>query len=195
MNALEKADACVIGPGIRTGSDAEKIVAEVVNNSPCPVIIDADALTVCGRDSHLLDACKSKIILTPHEGEFTRIGGDLSRGRLAGAEEYVKKHKNAVLVLKGFGSIVADGENLYVNPTGNPGMAKGGSGDVLCGMMCALIAQKYDPVFSAKCAVYLHGLAGDMACAEKGEYSIIPSDIIDKIPFAFIGITEKETIR
>ena len=182
LRSLEKADACALGPGIRTGTGAEKLVANVIENSRCPVVLDADAITICGRYPELIDACESPVILTPHEGEFVRIGGDLSRVRLYGAEKFVEEHPGTILILKGCGTVVAAGEKLYVNPSGNPGMAKGGSGDVLCGILCALLAQGFDPVFSTRFAAYLHGAAGDSARDEKGEYSVIPSDIIDNVP-------------
>ena len=149
------------------------------------MVLDADALTVCGMYPELLDSCKAPMILTPHEGEFRRLGGDLAEGRLSGAMRYAAEHRNVILVLKGFGTLICAGDEVTANPTGSAAMAKGGSGDVLCGILCALLAQGFDPLFSARTAVYLHGLAGDLACHELVEYSVTPSDLIRFLPEAF----------
>ncbi len=188
---LERSNACVIGPGIGTGEESEEIVTAVIRNAKCPLVLDADALTVCGRNMDLLKAAEVPLILTPHEGEFARIGGDLSQGRLNGAMDFSARHSSSVLILKGFGTLIVKGQKVVVNPTGGPAMAKGGSGDVLCGILCALLAQGFDPFFSSGCSAYLHGLAGNLACEEKGEYSVAPSDLIDNLPKAFRTVTGK----
>ena len=186
---LERADACVIGPGLGLFDDSEKIVAEIMYAAKCPLVLDADALTICGRTPELLSSCGAPLILTPHEGEFRRLGGDLSGGRLAGALSFCAKHE-VILILKGYGTLVCRGDEVSVNPTGSPAMAKGGSGDVLCGILCALLAQGFDPLFSSRCAVFLHGLAGDLARDALGEYCVTPSDLIRFLPGAFRQLTE-----
>ena len=113
-------------------------------------------------------------------------------GRLAGALRFAGAHPNAILLLKGYGTLIASGESVTVNPTGSPAMAKGGSGDVLCGILCALLAQGFEPLFSARAAAYLHGLAGDLACAALGEYSLTPSDLIRFLPEAFKTVCEEQ---
>ena len=183
---LKRADACVIGPGLGLGTGSEEVVRAVVQSAKCPLILDADALTICGRSPEIPASCTAPLILTPHEGEFRRLGGDLSGGRLSGALTFSKRNGNAILVLKGYGTLIASGQEVTVNPTGSPAMAKGGSGDVLCGILCALLAQGFDPLFSSRCAVYLHGLAGDLARNTRGEYSVTPSDLIHYLPEAFI---------
>ena len=188
LSALRKADACAIGPGLGLGKDAEAIVTSVIRKADCPLILDADALTICGKKMELLSECSAPLILTPHEGEFRRLAGDLSAGRLAGALQFTAAFPNVILVLKGFGTLVCSGEDVSVNPTGSPAMAKGGSGDVLSGMLCALLAQGFEPLFAARTAVYLHGLAGDLACAELGEYCVAPSDLIRHLPAAFHAV-------
>ena len=182
---LKKADACVIGPGLGTGDASATIVEAVIRAADCPLILDADALTVCARNRHLLSASHSPVIITPHEGEFTRLGGDLSSGRLSGALNFASAFPDLILILKGYGTLTVSGEKVTVNPTGGPAMAKGGSGDVLCGILCALLAQGMSPYAAAYTAVYLHGLAGDLACKETGEYSLTPSDITRFLPKAF----------
>ncbi len=182
---LKKASACAVGPGLGHDQDALEIVRAVVREAACPLVLDADALTACGMDMSLLSECRAPVILTPHEGEFRRMGGDLTDGRLRGAMKFAGEHQNVILILKGYGTLICSGGEAAVNPTGSPAMAKGGSGDVLCGLLCALLAQGFDPLFSARTAVYLHGLAGDMACRELGEYCVTPSDMIRFLPAAF----------
>ena len=185
LPALEKTSACAIGPGLRSNTQTEKIVTEVIRQAKCPLILDADALTICGEHPELLSSCSSPLILTPHEGEFRRIGGSASSGRLSGALAFAEKHPCAILLLKGYGTLICRGDKAIVNPTGSPAIAKGGSGDVLSGILCALLAQGFDPLFSAGCAAWLHGRAGDLAAEELGEYSVAPSDITSHLPAAF----------
>lgn len=187
LPALARANVCAVGPGLGLGEAPARLVAAVLREAKCPVILDADALTLCGREPELLELCRAPLLLTPHEGEFRRLGGELEAGRLAGALDFTARHGSAVLLLKGYGTLVCRGREVSVNPTGSPAMAKGGSGDVLCGILAALLAQGFDPLFSARCAAYLHGLAGDLACAELGEYCVTPSDLIRFLPAAFRG--------
>lgn len=189
LERLRKADACVVGPGFGTGADAELLAEGLLREAACPLVLDADALTVCARRPELLDACRAPLLLTPHEGEFRRLGGELGDGRLSGALRFAGRHPAPVLILKGCGTLICRGGELTVNPTGNPGMAKGGAGDVLCGILCALLAQGFEPLFAARCAVYLHGLAGDLAAASLGEYCLAPSDLIRFLPAAFQTVT------
>ena len=187
---LQRANACVLGPGLGTVSGSLALLEAVLWEADCPLVLDADALTLCGRYPSLLSECRVPVILTPHEGEFRRLGGDLSSGRLAGALAFSDAHPDVILILKGFGTLICRNRETFVNPTGSPAMAKGGSGDVLCGILCALLAQGFDPLFSARCAVYLHGLAGDLAAEEFGEYSVTPSDLIRALPTAIRSVCE-----
>ena len=189
LSALSRADACVIGPGLGLENDVQELVRTAVKEVQCPLILDADALTACSGKPELLDSCRAPLILTPHEGEFRRVGGDLANGRLAGALRFAEEHPNLVLILKGYGTLICRGEQVCVNPTGGPAMAKGGSGDVLCGILCAMLAQGFDPWFAARCAVWLHGASGDLAAKEYGEYSLAPSDLIRVLPQAFRSLT------
>lgn len=193
LSQLEHANACAIGPGLGLGDDQAALVEAVLRNAACPVVLDADALTICSREPELISLCRAPVILTPHGGEFRRLGGDLAAGRLAGALGFCAGHGEVILVLKGHGTLVCRGREAAVNPTGSAAMAKGGSGDVLTGLLCALLAQGFEPLFSARCAVYLHGLAGDLACGEKGEYSVTPSDIVDRLPEVFKSVLSLET--
>lgn len=178
---LKDKDAVLIGPGIGRCYDTEEVVDAVLEQAACPIILDADGINVLEGHIDRLDRATVPVILTPHEGEFRRLGGDLSRGRLIGAKALAEK-SGAVIVLKGYRTIVAapDGQ-VYINSTGNPGMATGGSGDVLAGMLACLLGQGMEPVKAAAAAVYLHGRAGDEAAARLGRRSMLPSDMIDAL--------------
>ena len=191
LSAIESADACCVGPGLGTGEGAAALTDTVLRRGHAPLVLDADALSVCVREPELLAAYPSDVVLTPHEGEFRRIGGELKNGRLSGALAFTAAHPNVILVLKGHGTLICRGAEAVVNPTGTPAMAKGGSGDVLAGMITALLAQGFDSLFAVRCAVFLHGLAGEIACREKGEYCVAPSDLTAALPAAFRAVCEE----
>ncbi|NCB51837.1 MAG: NAD(P)H-hydrate dehydratase [Clostridia bacterium] len=188
---LEGCDALVIGPGLGRSAETAELVSTVVSAAKKPVVIDADGLWALSKDMSALEKAAKPVILTPHEGEFKRLGGVLTGDRPGDARAFSEKH-GCVLVLKGHRTICAfpDGA-IFVNTTGNPGMAKGGSGDVLAGLIGALVCQL--PLRRAvTTAVWLHGRAGDL-CAEKfGEYAMTPSDIIEMLPESIKEITGKE---
>ena len=128
-----------------------------------------------------MERAKSDIVLTPHEGEFLRLGGSLEGGRVEAARRFAQKH-GAILVLKGRGTVTAfpDGD-CFLNTTGNPGMAKGGSGDVLAGVIASLTAQGAESLKAAVMGVHIHALAGDIAAAKLSQTAMLPSDIIDSL--------------
>ena len=154
----------------------------------CPIILDADGLNIISRHIDVLDEREGLTVLTPHDGEFARLSGcELPiRDRLGAAAEFARRHR-CILVLKGFRTVISAGGTCVVNPTGNPGMAKGGSGDALAGLMGALAAQGVPdaPIL----AVWLHGRAGDLAAQDKGEYGMTPSDLVEQIPYAIKELT------
>jgi hydroxyethylthiazole kinase-like uncharacterized protein yjeF len=183
-------NAIAVGPGLGHGEDSRKALKELLKKANVPLVIDADALNFISTSKELLTLIPENSILTPHPGEFRRLFGqhndDYSRNRAQ--MEYAVKHK-VYIVLKGAHTTVAcpDG-TCYFNTTGNPGMATAGSGDVLTGMILSLMAQYYDPKEAAIAAVFLHGLAGDIAAGQKGEDALIASDITDNIPCAFLKL-------
>lgn len=183
---VEKAmgcDAALIGPGLGQGQRAEGLVLKLMRELSCPVILDADGLNLISRHIHVLDERAGSTILTPHDGEFARLSGcELPiQDRLAAAWEFAQAHR-CTLVLKGHRTITAVPPwGCFINSTGNPGMAKGGSGDALAGLTGALTVQG---VPSPLAAVWLHGRAGDLAAEDKGEYGMTPSDLIEQIPYA-----------
>lgn len=174
---LRDKDACLIGPGIGRCRDTEAMVDAVLEHARCPVVLDADGINVLEGHIDRLDRAKVPLVLTPHEGEFRRMGGDLSQGRIAGAKAMAEK-TGAVIVLKGYRTITAapDGR-IFVNSTGNPGLATGGSGDVLSGILTCLLGQGMEPAEAAAAAVWLHGAAGDAAMERLGVRSMLPSDV------------------
>ena len=183
LELARQCDACLIGPGLGQSPEAVQLVLSVLRTSKTPVILDADGINAITGNINILDNAACPLILTPHPGEFARLGGDLSNGdRLSAARNFAQKH-GCILALKGHRTITATPDGAaYINTTGGPAMAKGGSGDVLAGMIAALVAQKFPIKDAVLAAVYLHGAAGDMCALELGEYSVTASDIIDMLP-------------
>ncbi len=188
LKAAEKMSACAIGPGLSTHYETVQVVRNLIQRLAIPMVIDADGLNAIAGSVAILKKVKAPVVLTPHPGEMGTLLGlssvDVQKDRIGIASEFAVKH-NATLVLKGAGTVVAglDGE-VFINSTGNPGMATGGTGDVLTGMIGSLLAQDYPAVQAACLGVYLHGLAGDLAAKEKGEIGMIAGDLIEKIPEA-----------
>ena len=179
----ESCDAVLIGCGLGRGWQTDALVRNLLTIEK-PLVLDADGLNALNGREELLQKRAAPTILTPHEGEFLRLGGGLSAGREAAAAAFSEKY-GVYLVLKGHRTVVAapDGR-LAVNGTGNSGMAKGGSGDVLAGMILSLLGQGCG-AFEACCAgVWLHGRAGDLAAADKGERGMTPTDLLEQIPYA-----------
>ncbi|MFA5073983.1 MAG: NAD(P)H-hydrate dehydratase [Nitrospirota bacterium] len=189
LSSAEQMTACAIGPGLSTQEETVQVVLSLVQRLTIPMVVDADGLNALVGSLPILKKAKAPIILTPHPGEMARLLGisaaDVQRDRIAIASEFAKTHK-VILVLKGAGSIVAtpDGQ-VFINSSGNPGMATGGTGDALTGIIGGLLAQGYHPTQAACLGVYVHGLAGDLAAKEKGEAGMIAGDLIEKIPDAF----------
>ena len=179
----ESCDAVLIGCGLGRGWQTDALVRKLLTIEK-PLVLDADGLNALSGREELLQKRAAPTILTPHEGEFLRLGGGLSAGREVAAAAFSEKY-GVYLVLKGHRTVVAapDGR-LAVNGTGNSGMAKGGSGDVLAGMILSLLGQGCE-AFAACCAgVWLHGRAGDLAAADKGERGMTPTDLLEQIPYA-----------
>ena len=184
---LSVCDVCVIGPGMGRGEDTLEVVRSVLRHSAIPVVADADALWAISQDVRMLDKAAVPVILTPHEGEFARLLGHPVMDRLGESLSFAQDHR-CVVVLKGHRTICAfpDGK-AYIIDAGNPGMAKGGSGDVLAGAIGAMLGQ-----VSCRRAIvtacWLHARAGDMACDRFGEYAMKAGDIIDTLPMAQMEI-------
>jgi ADP-dependent NAD(P)H-hydrate dehydratase / NAD(P)H-hydrate epimerase len=176
-----------IGPGIGTGKETQEALYNLLQKSGKPMVIDADALNILGMNRKWFSLLNDNIILTPHPKEFERltVATNNSYKRLQNQIEFSKKH-NCIVVLKGAYTSISTQEGIvYFNSTGNPGMAKGGSGDVLTGIILSLLAQGYTPGNAAITGVYLHGLAGDIAAEKSCFESFLPSDLINEIGEAF----------
>ena len=147
----------------------------------CPLILDADGINMLCAHMDILRGRPYPTILTPHAGEFARICGQISGNRIEDASRFARENR-CILLLKGHKTVITDGQTLYVNPTGNPGMAVGGSGDVLAGIITALVGQKLQPLTAAACGAWLHGKTGDICAEQIGQYGMLPSDMLEVLP-------------
>lgn len=179
---LPDIDAVLYGPGLGRSDDILLILSRLLTLCRVPLVLDADGINAVCAHIDLLRGSKCPVILTPHDGEFARLGGNpRAKDRVSEARDFAAK-TGTILLLKGHGTIITDGLNVYRNPTGNPGMATGGSGDVLAGILVSLLGQRVMPLEAAAAAAWIHGAAGDFAAREIGEYGMIPEDIIGRIP-------------
>ncbi len=189
---LEQADVLALGPGLGQSDELRELVHWVVESAKVPTVLDADALNLLAGQTHTLADLKRPVILTPHPGEFARLTGrsvaEIQGDREAHAAALAQAD-NLIVVLKGANTVVTDGARLYVNTTGNPGMATGGAGDVLTGVIAALIGQKLPAFEAAQLGVYVHGLAGDIARDQNGEIGMIAGDIVDGLSDAFYHLS------
>lgn len=183
---LDWADAVVIGPGIGLTEEAEEMVNYVLENSPVPTVMDGDAIRLCSK---LTDSLTDNFILTPHVKEMSYLSGmtvkelqqDILGTTIDNAEQW-----GCIMVQKDARTIVSDGTEAYINISGNSGMATGGSGDVLAGVIAGLLAQGMDTFSAAKLGVYLHGMAGDVMISETGTYGLLASDLIEGLKKVFV---------
>jgi NAD(P)H-hydrate epimerase len=211
----KSADILAIGPGIGVTAGTRKLLRDLISNSESPMVIDADGINSINGNIGVFTKAKAPLILTPHPGEMARLlkeaksiehrakskdvaavpkafgislRDEIEKDRINTAISFAKE-TGTHLVLKGVPTIIAapDGQ-AFINPTGNPGMAKGGTGDVLTGMISGFLAVCRNPLHSCILGVYIHGLAGDIGASEIGENSLIATDIIDKIPAAFFSL-------
>jgi NAD(P)H-hydrate epimerase len=187
INQLEKYSAVAVGPGINTKTNTKRGLLWLIENVHVPLVIDADGLNILSENKEWLEKLPENTILTPHLKEFDRLTEPHSANykRFLRLIDLAKKYK-LIIVLKGANTCICNSNGTaWFNTTGNPGMAKGGSGDILTGMIVSLLAQGYSPLEASKLAVYIHGLAGDLALKKKGFHALIPTDIIDKLGKAF----------
>lgn len=186
----KKADCVLLGPGLSVDRQAQEFVFSLIGLLDTPLVIDADGINSLALRPGLLKTSENEIVLTPHPGEMAALckcsSAEVQRNRKKVAKDFATRY-NVTLVLKGNDTVVVSGRgDCYVNSTGNPGMATAGSGDCLAGILAAFIGQGIAPYDAARMAVYIHGLAGDLAARDKTQVSLIASDIIDYLPKAFI---------
>lgn len=182
---LERVDCVACGPGLGRSTGLDQFVADLLESCHCPLVLDADALNALApwkADRHPT----SVHILTPHPGEFRRLLGqqDAQQASRASAIRFARAH-SLILLLKGHRSFITNGQTHFENRTGNPGMATGGSGDILTGVVTGLVGQGLNPLDATRLGAHVHGLAGDIAAAEVGQVALIASDLLDGLPEAF----------
>ena len=181
LKRLPNMDAVLIGPGLGQSTDTFEVVKTVLENAACPVVLDADGINVMAAHKDILRGRKAPTILTPHDGEFARLGGKIGDDRMAAAQA-LARDLGCIMLLKGHRTCITDGEVGYRNETGNPGMAVGGSGDVLAGIIVSLLGQGIAPLEAAAVGAWLHGAAGDLCAAELGQYGMLPTDMLHRLP-------------
>jgi NAD(P)H-hydrate epimerase len=192
---LLRATVCAVGPGLGRSAELDALVGRLYDEVRLPMVVDADALGALAQQREKLQTAGTPRdagprILTPHPGEFARLTGrpkPAAEHRAAAANQ-LAHDTGAVVVLKGHRTIVADGSRTYINTTGNPGMATGGSGDVLTGVILGLLALGLGPFDAARLGAAVHGAAGDLAAAELGQTSMIASDLVRFLPPAFLRV-------
>src|SRR3989338_8227706 len=198
LDFSQRFDVIAIGPGLSQYMETRGLVLWLLQNLERPIVLDADGINALADNRDIIDKIKKHVILTPHPGEMAHLVGakssqDIQSNRIEIAKSFVRGKKNLTLVLKGYRTIVMNEEKFYINTTGNPGMATAGTGDVLTGMIAALLGQNYTPFDAAQLGVYLHGLAGDIAAQEKGEISLIATDVLENLHRAFLTYKENNS--
>ncbi|HZX48835.1 MAG TPA: NAD(P)H-hydrate dehydratase [Nitrospirota bacterium] len=196
MELSRDKEVVAIGPGLTTNKETVSVVKRVIRETAIPMVIDADAINALADSPELLRDRKSATILTPHPGEMSRLTGkstaEVQQDRIGTARDFAITY-GVYLILKGAHTVIAEPSGaVYISPTGNPGMATGGTGDALTGIIAGLIAQGVEPADAAKLGVYLHGLAGDIAAQETGMVGMIAGDLIEHIPTAIKQLERKK---
>ena len=188
LKKIEISDVVVLGPGLSQYPETQKLINRLILKIKKPMVLDADALNAISKNVNALKKIKAGYVITPHMGEMARLTGKgrsyVKNNRINIAKKFSRDY-NAVVVLKGAGTIVVEPKGRYcINTTGNPGMATAGSGDVLTGIIAGFLGQGLRPFNAARFGVYIHGLAGDIAAKDKGEIGLIAGDILENIPYA-----------
>ncbi len=188
LDNAKKSSAVLLGCGLRLCDETIEFVKDFVTACTVPMLIDADGINALSLNIDVLKKESADIVLTPHPKEMSRLTGlsveYIQENRVNVAEDFAEKH-SVIVVLKGKDTVVTDGKNTFINPTGNSGMAKGGSGDVLSGIISSLMAQGVGTLDAACIGVYIHGLSGDLAAHQLSKISMLPRDIVDYLPKAF----------
>ncbi|MBE6959647.1 MAG: NAD(P)H-hydrate dehydratase [Ruminococcaceae bacterium] len=180
LQRLPQMDAVLIGCGLGQSDGTLAVTKAVLENAACPVVLDADGINLLAAHKDILRERHAPTVLTPHAGEFARWGYP-GQNRSTEAMSFAREF-GCILLLKGHETLVTDGSICYQNPTGNPGMATGGSGDVLAGIIVSLIGQGIEPLTAAACGAWLHGAAGDECAKTIGQYGMLPSDLLEVLP-------------
>lgn len=178
---LDGKNAVLLGPGLGRSEGVSVVTKFVLENFPYPIVLDADGINAVCKHKDILRERTAATILTPHEGEFSRLKGSPCTDRVEDAKQ-MALDLGCIVLLKGHNTVITDGKRTYINPTGNPGMAVGGSGDILAGMIVSFLGQGIPPLEAAACAAWVHGAAGDLCATEIGQYGMLPSDLLQFLP-------------
>lgn len=178
---LANMDAVLIGPGLGQSEGTLTVLETVLGGFDGPVVVDADGINLLSRHKDLLRGRNAPTVLTPHDGEFRRLAGSLGADRSVAAAKLAQELE-CIVLLKGHETLITDGEICYRNRTGNAGMAVGGSGDVLAGIIVSLLGQGIPPLEAAAMGAWLHGAVGDRCAADLGQYGMLPTDLLDRLP-------------
>jgi NAD(P)H-hydrate epimerase len=181
LERLPNMDAVLIGCGLGQSEGTREVVKAVLENAACPVVLDADGINLMAAHKDILRGRQAPTVLTPHDGEFARLAGPVGQNRMASAAG-LAKDLGCTVLLKGHRTCITDGKSCYRNHTGNPGMAVGGSGDVLAGIIVSLLGQKLPPLEAAAMGAWLHGASGDICAEEIGQYGMLPTDMVKALP-------------
>ena len=181
LGRLPQMDAVLIGPGLGQSDGVFAVVKAVLEHFSGSVVVDADGINVLSTHRDLLRERVSPTIVTPHDVEFARLGGIITEDRASSAAA-LSRELDSIVLLKGHRTVITDGIECYCNRTGNPGMAVGGSGDVLSGIIVSLLGQGLSPIMAAACGAWLHGAAGDLCAKDLGQYGMLPSDMVEALP-------------
>ena len=181
LRRLPQMDAILIGPGLGQSCGVLTVVRKVLEAFSGPVIVDADGINVLSAHRDILRGRKAPTIVTPHDVEFSRLGGYIGNNRAESAASLARE-LGCIVLLKGHRTVITDGAVCYTNQTGNPGMAVGGSGDVLAGIIVSLLGQGIAPLEAAACGAWIHGAAGDLCARELRQYGMLPSDMVQNLP-------------
>jgi len=194
LNAAEDNDVVAIGPGVGQSAGLRSVVEALIQRDGLRIVIDGDGLNNLSHLTGWPKQRKADMVLTPHPGEMKRLWSGLFREEMPNDRQQtatrMAQAADAVVILKGPGTVVTDGRRVYTNTTGNPGMATGGAGDVLTGIISALMGQRLSSFDATVLGVYIHGLAGDIAADRLGQVSLMATDIIDALPEAFKKIDQ-----
>lgn len=177
----DRMDAVLIGPGLGKSQGTRVVLEAVLQQYECPVVVDADGINLLAGHKDILRGRKHPTILTPHDGEFLLLAGELGEDRQQSAEN-LARDLGCVVLLKGHRTLITDGKCCYENHTGNPGMATGGSGDVLAGIIVSLLGQGVPPLEAAAVGACLHGACGDICAERMGQYGMLPTDMLEILP-------------
>lgn len=179
---LGQADAVLFGPGLGQSDGVRELLRRLLGAARCPVLLDADGINALAGHKDILRERRAPVVLTPHDGEFARLYEGPPLGRY-GETMALARETGCTVLRKGHRTLISDGETTWRNRTGNPGMATGGSGDVLSGILTVFLADGLSPLTAAALAAYVHGAAGDRCAARLGERGMLPSDLIETLPY------------